>query len=179
MERVLESRTLYSGRVVRLRVDRVRLEGRGTEAVREVVEHGASVVTVPVTPEREVVLVRQYRLPAGRELLEAPAGGVEEGESPEEAARRELQEETGYRAGRLVRLGGFWMSPGYCTEYMHAYLALDLERGPTRPEADEAIRVVRVPLARVSDLLRRGEVQDAKTLAALLMALHLFPQALA
>jgi len=178
MERVLESRLLYSGRVVRLRVDRVRLEETEAEVVREVVEHGESVVAVPITPRREVVLVRQFRLPAGRDLLEAPAGGMEPGEAPEEAVRRELEEETGYRAGRLVPLGGFWVSPGYCTEYMHAFLALDLEPGPTRPEADEAIQVVRVPLEQVPDLLRRGEVQDAKTLSALLMALHLHPDAL-
>jgi nudix-type nucleoside diphosphatase (YffH/AdpP family) len=168
-EEVLERRRIYQGRVVSVWEHRVRLQGKGTETLREVVEHAPSVTVVPLDAQGNVILVRQFRLPARQVLLEFPAGTVEEGETPEQAAARELEEETGYRARRLVRLGGFWISPGYCSEYMHAYLALDLEPGAVHQEADEDITVERVPLHRVPDLVRTGQVQDAKSIAALLM----------
>lgn len=173
MERKIESRRIYQGRVVSLRVDTVRLEPKGTEAIREVVEHAPGVTIVPVDAQGMVILVRQFRTPAQQTLLECPAGTMEEGETPEQAVHRELLEETGYRAQRLVRLGGFWMSPGFCTEFMHAYLALGLEPGPAQQEADEDIQLERVPSSRIPDLVRSGQVQDAKSIAALLMAYYL------
>lgn len=173
MERKIESRRIYQGRVVSLRVDTVRLEPKGTEAMREVVEHAPGVTIVPVDAQGTVILVRQFRTPAQQTLLECPAGTMEEGETPEQAVHRELLEETGYRAQRLVRLGGFWMSPGFCTEFMHAYLALGLEPGPAQQEADEDIQLERVPSSRIPDLVRSGQVQDAKSIAALLMAYYL------
>lgn len=173
MERKIESRRIYQGRVVSLRVDTVRLEPKGTEAIREVVEHAPGVTIVPMDAQGMVILVRQFRTPAQQTLLECPAGTMEEGETPEQAVHRELLEETGYRAQRLVRLGGFWMSPGFCTEFMHAYLALGLEPGPAQQEADEDIQLERVPSSRIPDLVRSGQVQDAKSIAALLMAYYL------
>ena len=172
-ERTVSSRRVYEGRILSLRVDMVTLPGGG-QATREIVEHGESVVVVAVTDEDEVVLVRQYRHAVGQTLLEAPAGGLEKGESPEVAAAREMREDTGYEAEKLERLGGFWMAPGFCTEYMHVYLATGLTQGEATPEEDERIVVERVPLAKVRELIREGEIQDAKSVAALLMAVGIF-----
>ena len=167
-ERTISSQRVFQGRIVGVRVETVAIPDGG-EATREIVEHGDSVVVVPMTDEGEVVLVRQYRKAIERTLLEAPAGGLEEGESPEEAVARELQEETGYRAERLVRLGGFWTTPGFCTEYMHAYLATGLHPGTATPEEDERIQVERLPLTRALEMVRSGEIEDAKSVAALLL----------
>ena len=174
-EQVTGSEELYRGKILALRRDTVLLAKgeRQVEAVREVVEHDPSVVIVPVDDEDNVLLVRQYRHSTGQALLEAPAGGIEPGEDPEEAVQRELQEETGHAARRVVRLGGFWIAPGWATEYMHAFLASGLVPAQACPDEDEEIEVERVPRSRVLDLVRRGEVQDAKSIAALLMAFAL------
>jgi ADP-ribose pyrophosphatase len=165
-EQVLASRRIYDGRVVSLRVDSVSLPG-GRSTVREVVEHAPVVVVVPLDAEGNVLLVRQYRLPARRSLLELPAGGIDPEESPEEAVQRELQEETGQRAGRLERLGGVFASPGYCDEFMHLFLATDLKPSSLPADTDEQIEVVRLPLAEALRLAERGEIHDAKTIVGL------------
>ena len=172
-EPTLESRRIYDGKVVALRVDTIRLPNGGT-ATREVVEHGASVVMVPVDDRGQVLLVRQYRKSAEQSLLEAPAGGLEDGESPEDGVLRELQEEIGHTAGKLERMTGFWIAPGFCTEYMHTYIATDLSPSALAPDEDESIEVVPMPLERIPELIRTGEIQDGKSVAALLMALHVF-----
>ena len=174
-EQVTGSEELYRGRILSLRRDTVLLTKgeRQVEAVREVVEHDPTVVIVPVDDENNVLLVRQYRHSTGQVLLEAPAGGIEPGEDPEAAVQRELQEETGHTAGRVVPLGGFWIAPGWATEYMHAFLAWDLVAAQACPDEDEEIEVERVPRSRILDLVRQGEVQDAKSIAALLMAFAL------
>ena len=168
-ETQLDTDTVYDGRIIRVRVDSVGLPG-GRETVREVVEHAACVVIVPVDSNGDILMVRQYRYATGRSLLEAPAGRVEPGESPDDCAQRELQEEVGYAAGSLLSLGGFWMSPGFCTEYMHAYLAQDLAPSRMEPDDDEDISVERIPLDNAPQLVQRGDIQDAKTIAALSMA---------
>ena len=160
--------TVFAGHVVSVRIDTVALPGGG-RARREVVEHEPSVVVVPIDGDGKVLLVRQFRYPAGEALLEAPAGVVEGPESPEECAQRELQEEVGYRARSLESLGRFWMSPGYCTELMYAFVARDLVPSSLEPDPDENIEVVRVPLSAITGLIQRGEVRDAKTIAALLI----------
>ncbi|MFQ5860614.1 MAG: NUDIX hydrolase, partial [Dehalococcoidia bacterium] len=167
----VESRRIYRGSVVGLRVDTVRLFHGGL-AQREIVEHGDSVCIVPLDEEERVLLVQQYRKPVGESLLEVPAGGVEQGESLEECALRELQEETGYTAESLQHLASFWMTPGFCTERMHAYLAMGLKPGGLQPEPDEAIQMVRVPLGRVAEEIRQGHICDAKSIASLLLVLH-------
>ena len=174
-EQVTGSEELYRGKILALRRDTVLLTkgDRQVEAVREVVEHDPTVVIVPVDDEDNVLLVRQYRHSTGRVLLEAPAGGIEPGEDPEAAVQRELQEETGHTARRVVPVGGFWIAPGWATEYMHAFLAWDLVAAQACPDEDEDIEVERVPRSRVLDLVRRGEIQDAKSIAALLMAFAL------
>ena len=122
------------------------------------------------TADGDVVLVRQYRLPAQEALLEIPAGGVDAGESAEEAAQRELQEETGYRAGRLERLAGFFVSPGYCTEFIHVFLATDLSESVIAGDEDEDIALERMPLADAVRLIERGEIKDGKSIVGLLQA---------
>lgn len=171
MERTVSSRQVYSGRVLGLRVDTVELPS-GKITQREIVEHKGCAIIIPVDDDGHVLLVRQYRKAVERELLEVPAGGLDPGESPEQCAARELEEETGFRAGKIEPLGGFYSSPGFCTEYMHLFLATGLSLAPARPKPDdENIEVVRVPLESVSRLIASGEVCDAKSLAGLLLAL--------
>lgn len=172
-EQVLSTQTVFEGKIVKMRVDTVLLPG-GREASREVVEHRPAVVVVPVDSENNVMLVRQYRHPVGHAMLEAPAGLVEEGEHPDDCAQRELQEETGHYSRNLRALGGFWTSPGFCTEFIYAYLARDLVPGNLQPDGDENIQVERIPLSRIGKLIRVGEIEDAKTIAALLMVTCLF-----
>ncbi len=168
-EETLSSESVFEGKVVRLRVDTVRLP-TGRSGVREVVEHGKSVVVVPVGADGSVLLVRQHRYPIGGAVLEAPAGGVDAGETPYECAQRELREETGRHAGTLRNLGWFWVSPGYCTEKMHVFLATDLTHSPLDPDEDEAIEIVTLPAAQAVEQARSGHLHDGKTIAALLMA---------
>ncbi len=168
-ERVLESRRLFEGRIVNLRVDTVELPD-GRQATREVVEHGEVVAVVPLLSGEDVLLVRQYRLPTAQVLLEVPAGGVDEGESAEEAAQRELGEECGRRAGRLERLGGFYVSPGFCSEFVHVFLASELEPVALRPDADENLEVVRMSLAEALRLVGAGGIRDGKSIIGLTWA---------
>ena len=172
LEPTVESRLVYQGRIVNLRVDTVRLaDGRLT--TREIAEHAESVCMVPLDEQGNVLMVRQFRKPAEAELLEVPAGGVEPGEDPRAAVLRELQEEIGFTAGTLRHLAGFWVTPGWSTEYMHAYLATDLQPASLSPDYDENISVERVPLLRVLELIREGQIKDGKSIAALLLALAL------
>ena len=172
-EQQLSSEQKFEGRILRLRVDTVLLQN-GERSTREVVDHANAVVIVPVDSDDNVLLVRQYRYPVEETLLEAPAGIIEDSEEPDNAAQRELQEETGYAAKSMRLLGGFWSSPGFCTEYMYAYLARDLVASQLSPDDDEFIELVRRPISRIPQLIRLGEIQDAKTIAALLMATCLF-----
>jgi ADP-ribose diphosphatase len=167
-ERVLATRRIHEGRIVRLREDTVELED-GRTALREVVEHDEVVGIVPLDSEGNVILVRQFRLPAQEILLEIPAGGVDAGESAEEAAQRELQEETGYRAAQLDRLAGF-VSPGYCTEFIHVFLATGLSESVIAADDDENIALERMPLAQAVQLIQSGHIKDGKSIVGLLLA---------
>jgi ADP-ribose pyrophosphatase len=170
-ETTVESKVVFQGKIINLRVDTVRLPS-GRIAVREIADHSDSICVVPVDDEGNVLLVRQYRKPAEAVLLEVPAGGVEDGEVSEETVQRELQEEVGYRAGKLQHLSSFWLAPGWCTEYMHAYLATDLTPATLDADDDENIQVERVPLAQTLELIASGEIQDAKSIASLLLVMH-------
>jgi ADP-ribose pyrophosphatase len=164
--RVLASGSVYAGRVVRLKVDRV-VEPDGLEATREVVWHAGSVVVLPRLPDGRVLLVRQFRYAAGRPLWELVAGGIEHGESLRASARRELLEETGYRARRLRPLLNFFPSPGILSERMHLFDASHLTPGKARPESDERVRVGAFTLDEIRKMLRTRRIQDGKTLVGL------------
>ena len=170
-EPTVESKLVYEGRILDLRVDTVRLPS-GRLTTREIAEHLDSVCMVPLDNQGKVLLVRQYRKSVESNLLEVPAGGIDENEAPEAAALRELQEEVGYTARKIVRLAGFWVSPGWCTEFMYAYLATELSPAQLEADFDEDIAVIRVPLADTLDLITRGEIQDAKSVASLLLAMR-------
>jgi ADP-ribose pyrophosphatase len=132
---------------------------------------------VAVDGDGSLVLVRQYRHPAGQNLLETAAGSVDVGETAEEAVNRELAEEVGYRAGRVTYLGSFFLAPGWATEYMHAYLARDLYESAAEPDEDERIEVVRVPIPEWEAMIARGDIRDCKSIAAWHLAKpHLIPQ---
>ncbi len=172
----ISSERVYEGAFFNVRRDRIRVnkDTGPVEAVVEVVEQVSAVVLVPVDAEGNVLLVRQYRWAIESLLLEAPAGKLEQGEEPEQGAHRELREETGHAADRLLRMGGFWMAPGYSTEYMHAFLATDLRPDPLPSDEDEDIEVVPIPWKSIPDLIRNGTIQDSKSLTALQMAYFLF-----
>lgn len=170
-ERTLHSERIYEGKIVNLRVDTVELPS-GRKTKREIVEHGGCAAIVAIDSEKNVILVRQYRKPVERALLEIPAGGLEPGEDPLDGARRELEEETGFSAERWEHLSMFYTSPGFCTEFMHLYLATELKPINRAADDDEHIEVVRVPLKKTLELIASGEVCDVKSIAGLLMALR-------
>jgi len=148
------------------RVEEIPLPGRGVRQIFRVITSGA-VVVLPVIDDKEVVLLKQYRPAVGEWLLEAPAGSIEPGESPEETAARELTEETGYRPGRLERVAEGYVSPGYTTEYMYFYIAWNPEPGKPSPEEGEILDVVRIPIEEAFAMLERGELRDIKTILLL------------
>jgi ADP-ribose pyrophosphatase len=170
-EPTMETRRLFEGKILNLRVDTVRMPG-GRSATREIVEHYSSVCIVPLDGQGNVLLVRQYRKPAEAQLLEVPAGGMDDGETPEQAALRELQEEIGFTAGTLRHLSSSWVAPGWCTELLHGYLATDLRPSRLAPDEDENITLVPVPLDRIPGMIESGEIQDMKSIAYLLLALR-------
>ncbi len=166
-EVTLSSQLIYDGRVVRMRVDTVRVPGGG-ETSREIVEHSDCVAVIALDAENNVLLVNQFRKPVEKELLEIPAGGIEPGEDAEATVRRELREEIGYLPRKVERLGGFYSTPGYCTEYLHLYLATDLVPSPLNAEDTDSISVVRVPVSQLRSLITAGAICDAKSIAGLL-----------
>lgn len=164
---MLKSRRIYDGRVLGLRVDHI-IEPGGVEATREVIGHPGSVVILPRLDDGRIILVRQYRYPAGKPLWELVAGGLEPGETPRAAAHRELREETGYRARRVRSLLSFYPSPGILTERMFLVEARGLTDSQAQPEEDERIRVARFTPAQLRRMVRARKIQDAKTLVGLM-----------
>ncbi|MEM1945293.1 MAG: NUDIX hydrolase [Nitrososphaerota archaeon] len=163
--RRVSSETVLRGRVFNVRWDLIRVGGR--DIVREVVEHPGAVVVVPLLDNGEIILVKQYRYAVDDELLEVPAGTLEPDEAPEKCAERELLEETGFRAGRLTKIGQFYLAPGYSTELMHVFVAEGLVEAAAENQEDEVITVLRTPLREAMELVRRGVIKDAKTITSL------------
>lgn len=167
MERLLESRTVYHGKILDLKVDTVQVvERNNRQTTREVVVHRPAVGLIALGPGG-VVLVKQFRYPLGRSVLEIPAGLIEPGESPADAARRELREETGFDAGTLRLIRPVYTSPGFCDEVIYLFLAKDLRRAPLAPDVDEVIELETLTFGQVEELLRSPEPLDGKTLAGL------------
>lgn len=164
----ISSQDIYKGRIFDVRLVRIREDGKEYE--RAVVEHPGSAVIVPLFADGSVALVRQYRHPAGKELLEVPAGSLEHGEDPKEGAMRELEEEIGVRADQLDLISEFYVSPGFLTEKMHVYLATGLTETAQNLDEDENIEIVRMPLTEALELVRNGTIEDAKTMIGLTIA---------
>lgn len=169
MEESIKHDVVFRGKLLTVRVDTVRLEN-GQEARREIIEHPGAAVIVAVDDEENVLLVRQYRYAVGQDSLELPAGTREKGEPVEQTAPRELEEETGYTARHWEPLGRFYSSPGILTEEMHLFLARELSAGTSRPEGDEDLHLVKLPLSRAVEMVYRGEIHDGKTIVGLLLA---------
>ena len=166
--RVREQATIYRGRVFRLVRERLEFDSR--RVIRETIKHPGAAVIVPVLDRSRLVMVRQYRHAARRTLLELPAGTLDPGERPLACAKRELIEETGWRARRIRRLGGFFAAPGYTDEYLTVFLARALEPARAHPEADELLRPVIIRYQDALQKIRSGGICDAKSIIGLLLA---------
>jgi len=171
LERKLNGRRIYDGKLLVLDVDEVEMPDGG-RAIREVIHHPGAAVMLPLLPDGRILMVRQHRYAAQEILLELPAGKLDTGEEPEACARREVIEETGYQASQVIRLGSFFVSPGYSDEIIHAFLLTGLERAPkgAATDPDEAIELVVLTLDDLRGLVRRGEIRDSKSLTALVLA---------
>ena len=166
---VLNSQKMYRGRAFDVRQDEVRLPN-GLAHRLDIVEHRPAVTIVPVDELGMIWFVRQYRHAAGRELLELPAGVAETGEPPEVSAQRELREEIGMAAGEMKPLGGYFLAPGYSTEYMYVFLAQKLTPDPLPGDEDELLSIEKISISQAFGLPENGDVQDAKSIAAMFLA---------
>jgi ADP-ribose pyrophosphatase len=169
--KLLESRAVFNGRVIRLVVDRVMLPN-DNEAEIEVIHHRGAAAVVPVDSDGNVYLVRQYRYAPDDWLLEVPAGKLDGGEPPELCAEREIEEEVGRRAGKMVSMGWIWTTPGFTDEKIWLYLATELTPAEQALEDHEVLTVEHMPLEDAVDMARRGEIRDAKSICALLRTVH-------
>jgi ADP-ribose pyrophosphatase len=166
---LLKSEIVYPGRAFTIRRDTLRLPD-GHETRFDIVDHHGSVIILPVDDHGNLLFVRQYRHATGMDLLELPAGTLDMAEASEACAHREVREETGMAAGILEHLGGFYLAPGYSTEYMHVYLATELRPDPLEADEDEFLSIEYIPIGMALEMARRGEILDAKSLAAMLLA---------
>lgn len=163
-EKTVSTEPIFSGKVISLQIDTVELPD-GSRATREIVRHPGAVAVVAIVKDR-LLLVDQYRQAMGRAEMEIPAGKLEKGEDPQEAAARELQEETGYTCGKITLLHSFYTSPGFADEIIHLYLAEDLAAGAMSPDEDEFLEVIEASYEDVERYIAEGRISDAKTLLA-------------
>lgn len=169
-EKTIASKEIYHGKIINLRLDDVELPN-GKSAKREVVEHPGGVAVVAITPDEEVLLVKQFRKPCEEELWEIPAGKLERGEDPAKAALRELEEETGFKAEKVEKLLSFYTSPGFADEMLHIYLADQLVPTVQSPDEDEFLSVHRKSWTEIREMLAQNELRDAKSVAGLLFVM--------
>lgn len=166
---VQEENEVFRGRIFSVTLDRLVFED-GREVSMEVVRHGGAAAVVPLSEHDHVVLIRQFRYAVRRSLWEVPAGKLDKGESSEECALREMEEETGYRAENLEKVGSILTTPGFSDERIDIYIARGLSRSHRRLEPDEFIEVVPVPLGEALRMIEQGEIEDSKTVVSLLLA---------
>lgn len=171
-EKTLKSEKIYEGVILNLRKDKVTVQN-GT-SYREIIEHNGGAVVAAVTEEGKMVMVRQFRKPAERVMLEVPAGKIDPGEDPLHAAKRELKEETGYTAGKIVFLTQFYPSVGYSEEILYLYLCTELIAGETNFDENEAIEIEELDIEALYQMAMDGSIQDAKTAIAIFMVRSLF-----
>ena len=174
-EKKLSTQQIFHGRAVNIRVDTVE-KASGTKTTREVVEHSDCVAVLAIDGQGNVLLVRQFRHAVGKFVLEITNGGIDPGEESIDSLRRELQEEIGYFPQKIDKLGGFYSTPGYGTEYLHCFLATDLVPARLVAEDTDDIELVRVSPDEIPRLIASGEISDAKSIAALLMFLFIRPR---
>ncbi len=168
---LIASRLVHQGHVIEVRVDDVEVRP-GLNVRRDVVSHPGAVVMLAVDANQNLLWIRQHRWAAGKELLELPAGTLEPGEEPEACARRELAEETGFAADEWQALGGFYSAPGFCDEYLYAFFATDLHPEHAEGDEDEDITLEPLSLDETMTCLEAGEIEDAKSIAILLLYLR-------
>lgn len=168
-EKTISKEYIFKGEVIWLRVDTVTTP-MGNTATREIVEHPGGVCVVPIDENGNVIMEHQYRRPFDTTVFELPAGKLNYGEDPLECGKRELEEETGMRAKRYIPMGKMYPTPGFCSEVLHMYAALDLYSGKPNPDDDELIEIERLPLSKLVDMVIAGEIIDGKTCVALLKA---------
>ncbi len=166
---LLKSEPVFQGRAFKIRRDSLKTPD-GRETKYEIVEHSGSVIIIPIDERGNLLFVRQYRHAAGIDLLELPAGTREGNEPHEVCAAREIREETGMAAGKLERIGNFYLAPGYSTEFMAVFLATELTHNPLEADADEFLELETIPINKALAMAEKGEMPDAKTLAALFLA---------
>ena len=174
-ETITSSKRVYDGRIINLRVDTVLLPN-SKMSQREIVEHRGAVAIVPLLTPDTVILVRQYRQAAAQVMLEIPAGTRDPDEDIELCARRELAEEINYSAGRMVKLFHSYVAPGYSTEVIHTFLALDLTASEGHTDEDEFLEIIRMPLAEAIGKIKSREIVDSKTISALLYVERILPE---
>jgi ADP-ribose pyrophosphatase len=169
--KIIQHKLHYQGRKFSFNVDRIELPN-GVVGEWESIHHPGGALAVPMTPEGKLVLVKQYRFPTQGRILEFPAGTLEVGEDPATTIAREIEEETGYRAGKWQKLGEFFLAPGYCDEIIYAFLAQDLEKLAVQPagDEDEDIEIVLMTPAEFEAAISAGEPIDAKSIAAYFLA---------
>lgn len=165
----IKTKTIYQGRAFDVLQEDVRMP-EGHISKLDVISHQGAVTILPIDANGDIVLIRQYRHPTGGFILELPAGTLEDDEPPEICAQREIREEIGMSAGSLQIIGQFFLAPGYSTEYMHVFLAQDIQPNPLPGDKDEYITVERIPVKQVNSMVESGKIQDGKTLAAFFLA---------
>lgn len=165
-EKTVTSESIYNGKVIKVKVDEVLLPN-GHTAKREIVEHQGAVAVLPLTDDGKLVVVRQFRKPLERSIVEIPAGKLELGEQPLECAKRELEEETGYKASNYEHISSFYTSPGFANELLHLFLATGLSDGTVQPDDDEFVEIMHVTLDEAKQLHADGQICDAKTVLAI------------
>ncbi|MBA3870226.1 MAG: NUDIX hydrolase [Anaerolineae bacterium] len=173
-EKILSTKRIYSGRIVTLDLCEVELSD-GQHQMREIIRYPGAVALVALDDQNRILLVRQFRSASAQIMSEIPAGVLNAGEEPMTAAVRELQEETGYKPGKIESLGGFYTAPGYTTEYIHLFVASQLIESRLPADIDEFIELDYVVFSDALTMIERGEIEDAKTIIALLMYARLHP----